>query len=139
MSEKRKTLGKIDFKAFVDTFNSMGKEATVKHVSEMYGVRYDTIVKRLNKESEYTYSRKRDRYVLKSEVDSGTLFLSLEELCQNENPKIEQNNIATEIITNLIKDKFFEISRYVTLENSSRKITLNLDAARGAGYDIEYV
>lgn len=140
MNGKRKKLGKVDFKTFVDTFNTLGKEATVKYVTDTYGVRYDTIVKRLNKESEYMYNQRRDRYVLKSEVDSESPFLSVEELCKNEKPKTGQTSTinSTEIISNLIKDKFFEISKYVTLENSSRKITLKLDAARNAGYEIEY-
>ena len=69
-------------------------------------------------------------------------FLTVEELCNNEKPKIQQTNsylILLKLSSNLIKDKFFEVSKYVTLENSSKKITLKLDAARNAGYDIEYV
>ncbi len=141
MSQKRKKLSAIDFKTFVDTFNTMGKKATVKYVTDAYGVRYDTIVKRLNKESEYTYNQRRDRYVLKSEVDSESPFLSVEELCKNEKPKTQQTCTvdSAEIISHLIKDKFFEVSKYVTLENSSRKIILKLEAAKNAGYDIEYV
>jgi len=120
----------------------MGKKAAVKYVTDTYGVRYDTIVKRLNKESEYAYNQHRDRYVLKSEIDLENPFLSVEELCKNEKPETQQVNTidASEIIiSNLIKDKFFEISKYVTLENSNRKITLKLDVARNAGYEIEYI
>ncbi|WP_313563719.1 hypothetical protein [Ruminiclostridium cellobioparum] len=141
MSGKRKALGKIDFKAFVDVFNTQGKTAAVKHVTDTYGVRYDTIVKRLRQDSEYIFDQSRDRYVLKMGNNLESPFLTVEELCNNEKPKIQYTNTinSTEIIFNLIKDKFFEVSKYVTLENSSRKITLKLDAARNAGYDIEYV
>lgn len=141
MSGTRKAIGKIDFKAFVDIFNIQGKKAAMKHVSDLYGVRYDTIVKRLRRDSEYIFDQSRDRYILKSNNGSVNPFLSVEELCQNEKPKIQQTNAidSAEIIFNLIKDKFFEISKYVTLENSSKKIVLKLDLARNAGYDIEYV
>lgn len=141
MNEKRKTLGKIDFEAFVDIFNTQGKKAAVKHVSDTYAVRYDTIVKRVRRDSEYIFDQSRDRYVLKSENGKESPFLTVKELCNNEKPKIQQNsNIdSAEIIFNLIKDKFFEVSKYVTLENSNKKITLKLDAARNAGYDIEYM
>lgn len=140
MNEKRKILGKIDFKAFVDIFNTMGKKVAVKYVTDTYGVRYDTIVKRLNKESEYAYSQRLDKYVLKTEINSASPFLSVEELCKSEKTKSEQSRLmdSAEIITNLIKDNFFEVSKYITLENSSRKIIIKLDAARNAGYDIEY-
>ncbi|MHB8064905.1 MAG: hypothetical protein ACYDG2_20160 [Ruminiclostridium sp.] len=89
---------------------------------------------------QYIFDQSRDRYILKSDNVSVSPFLSIEELCHNEKPKVQQTNaIDSEIISNLIKDRFLEVSKYVTLENSSRKITLKLDAARNAGYDIEYV
>ena len=141
MNEKRKKLKDIDFKVFVDIFNTQGKKAAVKHVTDIYGVRYDTIVKRLRRDSEYIFDQSRDRYVFKSDNGSESPFLSVEELCKNEKPKTQQMSSidSAEIISTLIRDKFFEISKYVTLENSSRKITLKLDDARNAGYDIEYV
>jgi len=141
MNEKRKRVGQIDFKTFVDIFNTQGKKAAIEHVTQTYGVRYDTIVKRLRRDSKYIFDQSRDRYVLKSSNGSESPFLTVEELCNNEQPKFPQTGTADsdKIISNLIKDKFFEISKYVTLENSSRKIILKLDAARNAGYDIEYI
>ena len=138
MSGKRKAIGNIDFKAFVDIFNTQGKKAAVNHVAKTYGVRYDTIVKRLRRDSEYIFDQSRDRYILKSGVNPESTFLSVEELCKSEKPQNSGIN-CDEIVFNLIKDKFFEISKYVTLENSSRKIILKIDAAKNAGYDIEYV
>jgi hypothetical protein len=141
MSARRKILKDIGFKAFVDIFNTQGKKAAVKHVSDAYGVRYDIIVKRLRLDSEYIFDQSRDRYILKSGTVSESPFLSMEELCSADaakNKEIIEINSA-EIISSLIKDKFFEISKYVTLENSSRKLTLRLDAARSAGYEIDYV
>ena len=43
MNEKRKSPEKIDFKAFVDIFNTHGKKAAVKHVSDTYAVRYENV------------------------------------------------------------------------------------------------
>lgn len=141
MSGQRKITGKIDFKTFVDTFNTLGKQAAVQYVKDTYDVQYNTIVKRLRKESQYEYNQQRDRYVLKSECSAENPFLTVDELCNTEKAKVQHTLIidASELISDLIKDKFFEISKYVTLENSSRKITLKLNAARKAGYDIEYV
>lgn len=139
MNERRKSPETIDFKTIVDTYNLSGKQAAVKFVIDTYGIRYDTAVKRLRKESEYIYNQRRDRYVLKSESDSP--FLSLEELetgNQLGTPK-NQTIDTNEIVLNLIKDKFFEISKYITLEQSSKKILLNMAAAKNAGYEIEFV
>ena len=136
-----KKLENIDFKSFVDIFNAQGKQAAVRHVKENYGVRYDTIVKRLRRDSEYIFDQRRDRYVLKSADTTESTFLTVEELCSHKRPKKRQENAvdATEIISNLIKDKFFEISKYVILENSCKKISLKLDVAKNDGYEIEYL
>jgi hypothetical protein len=138
---KRKKLGKIDYKKFVDTFNNLGKIAAVKYVTEIYGVRYDTIVKRLKKESDYIYSQQDDRYVLKTERNDEGAFLTMEELCKTEKSK-EQKTIPInfdDILFDLIKDKFMEMSKFITLESSNKKLLLKLDAARIAGYVIEYL
>jgi hypothetical protein len=139
LNERRKSPETIDFKTIVDTYNSLGKQAAVKFVIDTYGIRYDTAVKRLRKESEFIYNQRRDRYVLKSEADSP--FLSLEELeTGNQLGMPKKQTIDTnEIVLNLIKDKFFEISKYITLEQSNKKILLNKAAAKNAGYEIEYV
>lgn len=144
MSEKRKRIGNIDFRAFVEIFNTHGKATAVKHVTETYGVRYDTIVKRLRQDSEYIFDQSRDRYVFKSSDNTGeSQFLSMEELCSNEKRNVLPNShsvaASDKIILSLIKDKFFEISNYVTLENSSRKIILKLELEKRAGYEIEYL
>ena len=139
MNERRKSPETIDFKTIVDTYNSSGKQAAVKFVIDTYGIRYDSAIKRLRRESEYIYNQRRDRYVLKSESDSP--FLSLEELETSNQLKVpkKQTFDTNEIVLNLIKDKFFEISKYITLEQSSKKILLNKAAAKNAGYEIEYV
>ena len=140
MSERAGKLKNIDFRTFVEIFNTQGKKAAVRHVADTYGVRYDTIVKRLRRDSEYIFNQRRDRYVLKSDNGSESPFLTVEELCNNEKPKKQPADTVDQdgIISSLIRDKFFEISKYVTLENSSKKIILKLDEARKAGYDIEY-
>ncbi len=141
MGARGKILKNIDFKAFVNIFNTQGKKAAVKHVSDTYGVKYDTIVKRLRLDSEYIFDQSRDRYILKSGNVSENPFLSIEELCSAETSKNKQiiDVNSAEVISRLIKDKFFEISKYVTLENSSMKLTLRLDTARNAGYEIDFL
>jgi len=139
MNAQRKSPETIDFKMIVDTYNLSGKQAAVKFVTDTYGIQYNSAIKRLRKESEYIYNQRRDRYILKSEA--GSPFLSLAELETGnklETPK-NQTIDTNEIVLNLIKDKFFEISKYITLEQSSKKILLNMAAAKNAGYEIEYV
>jgi hypothetical protein len=139
LNERRKSPEIIDFKTIVDTYNSSGKSAAVQFVTETYGIRYDTAIKRLRRESEYLYNQRRDRYVLKSETASP--FLSLEELETGNKLDLPKNQTIdiNEIVVKLIKDKFFEMSKYITLEQNSKKIIFNMAAAQNDGYQIEYV
>lgn len=139
MNARRKSPENIDFETFVDIYNSKGKQEAAKFVMENYNIRYDSVVKRLRKESDYIYNHKRDRYILKSDQDS--TFMTVEELCSIGKSHINENISfnTDELILSLIKDNFFEISKYVKLEQSSKKLVLKLDAAKNAGYEIVYI
>ncbi len=139
MSGKTKKIGKIDFKKFVDIFNTYGKNAAVEHVAETYGVRYDSIVNRLKRESEYKYNTQKSRYMLKSDINDDVPFLNMEQLCRSEKTKVQDTSTSDKIIANLIKDKFLEMSKFMSLEISNKKIVLKIDAAKQEGYTIEYL
>lgn len=139
MSGKTKKIGTIDFKKFVDIFNTRGKNAAVEHVAETYGVKYDSIVNRLRRESEYMYNTQKSRYMLKSDVNDDVPFLNMEQLCRNEKTKVQDASRTEQIIANLIKDNFLEMSKFMSLEISNKKIILKIDAARQEGYTIEYL
>jgi hypothetical protein len=135
----------IDFKSFVDTFNTYGKEAAQKHVSERYKMQYNTVVKRLRAESEYIFDQKRVRYVLKEERDNTGVFLTVEELsCSNKQEEIKEeteniNIIYNDAILNLIVDRFFDINQYVTFKNREQRIIVNASSAKAMGYKIDII
>lgn len=133
MNAKRKSPEKIDFDKFVEIYNTSGKKAALSYVTETYGVTYNCITKRLKKETDYTYSHRGDKYVRKTELESP--FLTIDELCLKGS---EKDPSQEEIILNLIKDKFFEISKFIVLEQNSKKILFKSSAAKVAGYSIEF-
>jgi len=133
----------IDFKAFVDVFNTYGKDAALKHVAERYTVQYNTVVKRLRVESEYRFDQSRDRYYLKDGGNGTADFLTVEELSRTDTPgrpvTKEVVGIDNDVVLNLIVDRFFELNRFINFSNREQKIIINQTSAKAEGYNIEYV
>ena len=142
-TEKKKDREVIDFKAFVDVFNTYGKDAALKHVAERYSVQYNTVVKRLRVESEYHFDQSRDRYYLKDRTGNTADFMTIEELSRTEAPirpvTQEAVGIDNDAVLNLIVDRFFELNRFINFSNREQKIIINQTSAKAEGYNIEYV
>ena len=130
----------IDYKAFVEVFNTHGKEAALEHVAERYSIQYNTVVRRLRAESVYRYDQSRERYYLKDGVEDTANFLTIEELTRPHQPAERKiYNVNNDAVLNLIVDRFFELDRYVKLQNRERKIIINQTSAKAEGYNMEYV
>jgi hypothetical protein len=142
-SKQHKDREKIDFKAFVDVFNSRGKDAAMKHVAERYNIQYNTVVKRLRAESSYRFDQSPKGYYLSDVADNTAEFLTIEELSSPKPPvKTVEKEAAlpqNDLMLNLIMDRFFELNRFISLTSREQKIIINRTAIESAGYNIEYV
>lgn len=73
--------------------------------------------------------------------------MSLDELCNIKEQKLLANSQETKvtnfgiesIIIDLIKDRMIEISKYIHIEQSSRKIIINLQNLQKAGYEVKMI
>jgi len=140
MGEKRKDREIIDFDSFVEIFNTYGKDAALKHVSECYSVQYNTVVKRLRAESPYRFDQSRDRYYLKDNGSDTDQFLTIEELsCPPRQETREIHNNHNDAVLNLIVDRFYELNKFVNFLSREQKIIVNLTSARAEGYTVEYI
>lgn len=148
---KKADYGRFDFRAFVEVFNSQGKARAQEYVQEKYQISYPSFVKHLRNGSDYHYSFSTKKYELKQE-ETNEPFLSMEEL---ENKKIDHvkepekgfpsRHIGSEapfshndqsMLLHLLKDNMQEINKYICLEQSSKKIIIDLKKVEYAGYQI---
>ena len=148
---KKAEYDRFDFQVFVEVFNSQGKARAQAYVQEKYQISYPSFVKHLRNGSDYHYSFSTKKYELKQE-ETDEPFLSMEEL---ENKKIEHVKEQQEgfpsrdtgseapfshndqsMLLHLLKDNMQEINKYICLEQSSKKIIIDLKKVEYAGYQI---
>lgn len=149
MTKKAKH-GRFDFSAFAHVFNSQGKAKAKEYVQEKYQISYPSFVKHLKKESDYHFSFSTKKYELN--VLKNDPFLSMEEL---ENKKIDHVKEQEEgfpshhtgseapfpqndhgMLLHLLKDNMQEINKFICLEQSSKKIIIDLKKIEYEGYRI---
>jgi hypothetical protein len=132
----------IDYDKIVEVSNSNGKVAAQEFVKESYELEYDYVCRKLLKETDYFYNRSSRKYELKSSGEAQ--FMSLDELCKDKGQKpvkksteVEPNNLVLEtIIVDLMKDRIVELSKYIHIEQSTKKIVINMQSLERAGYQV---
>lgn len=135
----------IDYQRVVEVFNENGKTAAQDFVENTYDIKFDILSRKLLKENGYFFNRSSRRYELKSSEEEQ--FMSLDELCNIKEQKLLANSQETKvtnfgiesIIIDLIKDRMIEISKYIHIEQSSRKIIINLQNLQKAGYEVKMI
>lgn len=132
----------IDFAKVVDIFNKGGREAAREFVDKTYGIEYYLVARRIKNETAYSYNKGKRIYELKDADENQ--FLTLEEICRVEKNETEEKPIEHKIcstpfetiLVDLMKDRMTELSKYVHIEQSSLKITINIASLKKSGYEV---
>lgn len=136
----------IDFDKLVDVFNRNGRVAAEEYVKNSYDIEYYLAIRKLTHETGYRYNKSSRKYELKESTENQ--FLSIEELCNDaktkpvktlENLNTECNISLETIFVDLMRDRLVEISKYISIEQSSRKIIINLQSLKKSGYEVTMV
>lgn len=136
----RHTNIEFDYEKIIDVYNRSGKAIAAEYVKENYNVEFYWVLKRLNKETDYIFERKGKRYVKKAATEA--IFLSVNQLCEGKNVSGSvvafecSNNSPDGVIIDLIKDKFFELSKYIRMEQCSKTVTFKKCFLERAGYKV---
>lgn len=139
----------IDFEEIIQMFNSEGKEATKRYVETTYNTSYPNIQRRFKEETNYYYNRNTKKY--EPIEESEKQFMTLKELytektletmkINEDRPNLGLNpplgeDIFKEVVVNLMKDKMQEISKYIQLEQSTKRAIINLKKLKQNGYEV---
>ena len=131
-----------DFPAIVDLYNREGRKKTYEYIRTTYSVKTPRVVlKRIERISGYKYDKGSDKYVKKDSSTGEELFMSLDDLCStapNTDNAHEISNVVTmeKLVHDLISDRLLELSRYVSLEVSSRTIVIDRTSMTKDGYKV---
>lgn len=132
----------IDLKEIVEIFNRSGKTAATEFAKQKYGVNYYLIARRIKSETNYRFNKGTRKYELSEHNDNQ--FLTLDQLCKTNPVAVEKTQVFPQIQTisfetilvDLMKDRLVEISKYIQLDPSCKKITINIENLKKTGYEV---
>ena len=142
-----KKVDEKDFPILVEIYNTKGRRAVNAHIRETYGLKNPWyVVQRICKTPGYKYDETNDRFEMTNLRDDENIFMSMDELCGKHNKNNSFSvvdaaghnlNVSMEkLIHELISDRLLELSRYVSLETSSRTILIDKTSMVEAGYSV---
>jgi hypothetical protein len=126
----------------VQTYNDEGRLAAYDLLRDHYGVKKPYyVLKRIQKNPMFEYDKEKDCYQIHDESKTDGLFMSMDELCS---PVASPRNMQAEsrpdemeqLIRELLGDRLLELSRYITLESSSRTMIIDQTSLKNAGYRV---
>jgi len=129
----------------VQVYNNEGRSAAYELLRSQYSIKNPYFIrKRIDKDPRFEYDSDRDCYLINDAAESEGLFMSIDELCS---PVISQYVQPTEknssdsrpddmekLIQKLLGDRLLELSKYITLESSSKTMIINQTSLKNDGY-----
>ena len=131
------------FPALVDVYNRERKTSAYDMIRNRYGVKNPFfVINRIKKCGKYTYDPENDRFSAAESDAANRVFMDLDELCgtivSETAGTIEDSRPAAmeRLVHELISDRLMMLSRYITLDSSSRTIMIDQSSLSADGYRI---
>lgn len=129
----------------VQVYNDAGRAAAYDFLRSQYDVKNPYfVIKRIGKNPKFEYNEADDSYLLHKESDVAGVFMSMEELCSpviplhvqtSEKQFIDNRSAEMEkLIHELLGERLLELSRYITLDSSSKTMLIDQTSLKCAGY-----
>lgn len=134
-----------DLIKIIQVYNNEGRTAAYDLLRGQYGVKNPYfVIKRIEKNPRFEYNQDRDCYLVHSKSGADGVFMSMEELCSPVVPQCVQpsekqliDNRPAEmekLIRELLGDRLLELSRYITLDSSSKTMIIDQTSLKSDGY-----
>lgn len=119
------------------------------YIRTRYGLKNPwSVINRIRKISGYEYDEDNNRFSTPYTHNEEQIFMSIDDLCgvrDASNGKVQETAGPSpsapvsmdKLIHELISDRLLELSKYVTLETSSRKILIDRTSMAVDGYNVE--
>lgn len=134
------------FPEITDKYNREGRSAACAMLREEYGIRRpDKVIARIRKSAAYSYDAAADRFTCPGpDPEEAGIFLGLDGLC---NPvPVPPGSTASacgkavemeKLVQELIGDRLLALSRYITMDTSSRTVLVDRSLLIADGYRVE--
>ncbi|UYO63636.1 hypothetical protein LNN31_04320 [Acetobacterium wieringae] len=129
----------------VQVYNDEGRSAAYDLLRSQHGIKNPYFIrKRIDGDPRFEYDPDQDRYLINDDVVSEGLFMSIDELCSpavSQHVQPAEKNLSDtrpadmeKLIQKLLGDRLLELSKYITLESSSKTMILDQTSLKNDGY-----
>jgi len=141
----------IDFDEFINVFNEKGKSEAQILAREKYNLSFVQIKRRLDRYTDYCFDSSLRTYNHKKQEDAITAeFMSIDELDSHKTKETiikgivplsgpSSNSNFDELVKELIKDRIIMLSKYVSLDQETRKLIINTKNLKRDDFDLVVV
>lgn len=139
-------IGEELFPEIVKLYNSGGRRAAYDYLRSIHGIRNPYyVINRIRKCGKYTYYPDTDQFMELDKSTADSIFMDLDELCGNSIVSTDSPVSSTadtrsvtmeELIHELISDRLMMLSRYITLDSSTRTILIDQTSLIADGYQV---
>ena len=136
-----------DYDQIVKIYNESGRAAAKEFIHAEYGVKQPNyILNILKNDKGFVYDEITNKYFPNDTEIPDSLFLNLRDLENKTNlsskvdsrEAIEASEISMKsVLSDLIQDRFLELSKYIGLQQSLKTVSINMTAMKKAGYYVE--
>ena len=142
----RTIIGEEAFPKIIEQYNAGGKTAAYDYLRSEYGIKHPYFVlNRIKECGKYSYDADTDHF---SEINiriADGVFMDLDELCgttaltavHQSDPAADTRPAAMEkLVHELISDRLLTLSRYITLDSTTRTILIDQTSLTTDGYRV---
>lgn len=145
--DKMQKISNEELLKVVQVYNDKGKAATYDLLESRYNIKNPYFVmKRIKKDSRFEYNENQDHFELLGESDVSNIFMSMDELCSPISQKnvhhsgkqgVDERPVKMEkLIQELLGDRLLELSKYITLDSSTKTMMIDQTSLKSDGYHI---
>lgn len=134
------------FPEIVEHYNNNGKAAAYGLLRDRFGIRHPYFVlARIRECGKYTYDSERDKFSEAKASIADNVFMDLDELCGTAVAKAplvgeaitdSRPSAMEKLVHELISDRLLALSRYITLDSSTRTVLIDRTSLTADGYQI---
>ena len=138
-------IGEEAFPKIIEEYNSGGKTAAYDYLRSQYGIKHPYFVlTRIKECGKYTYDAGTDHFTEAVTSTADGVFMDLDELCGTTTLSAHQAKVVTDprpaameqLVQELISDRLLILSRYITLDSSTRTILIDQTSLSADGYQV---
>ena len=134
------------FPEIVKVYNSQGKTAAFDMIRSKYGIKRPYfVIRRIKRSDNYEYDEETDRFSGGPISTADGVFMNLDELCgvrtedyagTSADSSEKQLPAMEKLVNELINDRLLTLSRYISLDTSSRTVLIDQSSLVTDGYRI---